>query len=187
MYYGTQSACAFGETIARFRTSIKLIAELEAIEDEEPLYPELLGGVIPEDWRSGRWLGTTRLDPSLRFADLEDPRTAQILRSAPRLAECAVDLGLADIDRSTLNGPDREFTQEVARYIYEQLDEHGGPMFAGLRYNSRLHSGWECWAISTDRLLHAPGVPDMIYADHPGLMEAARLPNLKIEVFGKLV
>lgn len=187
VYCGTQPACAFGETIARFRTSIKLIAELEAIQDDEPLIPELRGGLIPEDWRSGRWLGNTRLDPSLRFADLEDPQTAHILRSVSHLAECAVAAGLVDIDRSTLNGPNRDFTQEVARYIYQQLDDHGEPIFAGLHYNSRLHGQWECWAIFSDRMRHSPGMPETIYADHPGLREAARLLNLRIEVFGELL
>jgi RES domain len=187
VYCGTQPACAFGETIARFRTSIKLIAELEAIEDDEPLNPELRGGVVPEDWRSGRWLGKTQFGPSLRFANLEDPRTAQILRSASRLAQYAVEAGLRDIDRSTLNGPSREFTQEAARYIYDQLDEHDVPIFAGLRYSSRLHREWECWAIFADRMVHSPGIPETIYADHPGLIEAARLLNLRIEVFGKLL
>jgi hypothetical protein len=40
-YCATERAGAFGETIARFRPSVGLLAGLEQVKDEEPLDPEL--------------------------------------------------------------------------------------------------------------------------------------------------
>lgn len=68
-YCATERAGAFGETIARFRPSVKLLAGLEEVEDDEPLDPELQGGVVPEEWRLSRRAGSTRLVPDLLFAD----------------------------------------------------------------------------------------------------------------------
>ncbi len=81
IYCVTERAGAFGETIARFRPSIELLAGLEAIEDDEPLDPELRGGVVPEEWRLSRRVGSTRLVPDLLlFADLPAPETMRVLR-----------------------------------------------------------------------------------------------------------
>ncbi|HET7478974.1 MAG TPA: RES domain-containing protein [Rubrobacteraceae bacterium] len=54
VYCATERAGAFGETIARFRPSMELLAGLEEVEDDEPLDPELRGGVVPEEWRLSR-------------------------------------------------------------------------------------------------------------------------------------
>lgn len=65
IYCATSRAAALGETIARFRPDLELLAKLEEIEDDEPISPEPQGGVVPEEWRLSRRLGATRLDESL--------------------------------------------------------------------------------------------------------------------------
>ncbi|MGH3144604.1 MAG: hypothetical protein ACRDTR_02270, partial [Rubrobacter sp.] len=62
IYCATEQAGAFGETIARFRRSPRLVEGLEEINDEGPLEAELEGGVLPEEWRLGRRLGSAWLD-----------------------------------------------------------------------------------------------------------------------------
>ena len=180
LYCATSRVAAFGETIARFRPDLELLAKLEEIEDDEPISPELQGGVVPEEWRLSRRLGATRLDESLRFVDVDTAQTLQVLRSV--LASVATSLGVSDIDLGAIAGPNRRLTQEVARYIYEQRDPTGEPLYAGIRYLSRLNPEWELWAIFADRIEHSPrDVTESIRADDPDLLKAASLLELRIE------
>jgi len=71
IYCAASRATAFGETIARYRPDLELLAKLEEIADDEPISPELRGGVVPEEWRLSRRLGATQLDESLRFVDVD--------------------------------------------------------------------------------------------------------------------
>lgn len=180
LYCATQRAGAFGETLAHFRPSLALLAGLAEVDDDEPLPPSRQV-VIPQDWRERRRLGITTLDPALRFVDLAASQTIHHLRTA--LASTTRALGLEDFDISTVTGPHRLLTQEVARYVYEQIDEAGRPRFAGLRYLSRLNLDWECWAIFDRRLRHQPRIPQLIQPDDPGLIVAAELFDLNIETF----
>lgn len=180
IYCATERAGAFGETIARFRPSIELLAGLEAIEDDEPLDPELRGGVVPEEWRLSRHVGFTRLVPDLLFADLPAPETMRVLRE--ELALVVEGFDLKDLDLSAVTGPHRRLTQEVARYVYDLADSSGQPIFAGIRYISRLNPSWELWAVFHDRMRHEPGeVAEPIRVDDPGLVEAAALLGLSVE------
>lgn len=170
------------------RPSLELIAELQNIDDDEPLQDTLRGvidpedpsrGLISRDWRLRRRLGVTYLDPSLRFADLTAPQTMTHLRSAP--AQSAAALEIHDVDLSTLMSGQPRFTRECARYVYERVDDADSPRFAGLRYLSRLNPAWECWAIFDTRMVHQPCPTETIHPDDPGLLEAARLLGLTIE------
>jgi hypothetical protein len=192
IYCATQRVAAFAETLAHFRPSIPLLAQLAAVEDDESLEDALAGaidpndparGVIPADWRLRRRIGRTVLDPNLRFVDVAAPASVQHLRQA--LSPLAAELHLADIDLSSLTSQQRRFTQTCARYIYDQTDEHGHPRFAGIRYPSRFSDRWECWAVFDDRLRHVPGYPaltESIFADDPGLMRVASMFGLAIEI-----
>ena len=180
IYCASERAGAFGETIARFRPSIELLAGLERVEDEEPLDPELEGGIVPEEWRLSRRMGSTRLASELQFADLPAPQTMRVLRE--ELAAVAEGLGLEDLDLSAVTGPRRRLTQEAARYVYDLTDASGAPIFAGIRYLSRLNPSWELWAVFHDRMRHEPGeVAEPIRADDPGLLESAVLLGLRVE------
>lgn len=185
IYCATQRAGAFGETTARFRASLRLFAGLQDVDSDEPLDDlTALRGVVPADWRLARRLGSAHLNPSLRFADVADGRTAQILRRVPKVAETAASLNLPDIDLSSLTSHHRTLTQEIARYVYEQMDTQGRPLFAGLRYLSRLHQAWECWAIFDTRLTadsFTSILSEPIRPDDPGLVEAASILDLSIE------
>lgn len=180
IYCASSRTGAFGETIARFRKSLSLLSRLREIEDDEPLDPELEGGWLPEEWRLNRRIGATRLDESLRFADLESPRAATLLRG--EMAPLLTELGLDDLDFSDLIGRERRVTQNAARRIYKATDETGVPDFAGIRYASRLNPGWELWAIFTDRMVHEPAaLYQRISREDPDLLKAAEILDIEIE------
>jgi hypothetical protein len=193
IYCATQRAATFGETIARFRPSLSLLAKLEAIDDDEPLEESLAHvtdpddvrrGLVSADWRMRRRIGHTLLDPSLVFVDIAAAETMQHLRTA--LAPLAARLRLADIDLSSLTSQQRRFTQGAARYVYDQRDAVGMPRFAGIRYPSRLTAEWECWAVFDDRIRHVagwPSFPATFFADDPDLLRVAAIFDLTIELF----
>ncbi len=181
LYAATQRAGAYGETIARYRTDFALLAGLDGIDDDEPPDPRLQPGVVPADYRLQRRLGKARLDARLRFVDIHAPETVQALR--PVLAKVAHDLGLSDVDFSTIMGPHREITRHAALHIYEQRDANGHPLYSGIRYLSRLNPGWELWALFADRLIHTTAVPETIFPDDQGLVEAALLLGVNVEIF----
>lgn len=102
------------------------------------------------------------------------------------LALLADRLGIIDVDLSSVTSHQRRFTQGIARYIYDQVDETGRSGFAGIRYPSRLSPEWECWAVFDDRVRHLhgwPNIPSSVYPDDPDLQEVARLFGLTIEIF----
>jgi hypothetical protein len=188
LYCASTAIGAFGETLARFRPSIALLARLRAIEDEEPLEVQLLGtrhpfdsrtAFIPADWRLRRLLAPTVLDADLRFADLAALPTHQYLRQV--MAADLAELALPDLDFSTVSGPRRVLTQRCARHIYDLRNDAGAGLFAGVRYLSRLNPDWECWAIFADRMVHTPGFAATISPDNPDLLAVCRLFNLDVE------
>jgi hypothetical protein len=177
VYCATQRAGAFGETIARFRRSPRLVEGLRSIDDEEPFEAELEGGKLPEEWRLGRRLGSTRLDESLVFADLASAEVFQILTE--ELAPLLVRFGLEEFDLSLITSRKRRVTQEAARYAYKLAD--GGQVFAGVRYLSRLNPEWELWAVFHDRMVHSPDeLSETVRADDPGLTEAASALGIEV-------
>ena len=177
VYCATQRAGAFGETIARFRRSPRLVEGLRTIDDEEPFEPELEGGVLPEEWRLGRRLGSTRLDEGLVFADFASAETFQILTE--ELAPLLVRFGLTEFDLSLITSRRRRVTQEAARYVYELACSR--QVFAGVRYLSRLNPAWELWAVFHDRMVHLPEeLSETVREDDPGLEEAASVLGIDI-------
>jgi hypothetical protein len=190
VYCATERAAAFGETLARYRRSMSLLALMKNVVDDEESIEEALGGlvdpsderrgVVPADWRFKRQMGSTVLDASLEFAAIAEPESVAHLRSA--LAPIATMVGLADFDLSAIFSSERNLTQHCARYIYDLHNGQGVPLFAGIRYPSRMNSHWTCWAIFEDRLIHTPRMLETtIDPQDPGFLEAARLLELSVE------
>ncbi|MGA7669674.1 MAG: RES family NAD+ phosphorylase [Nitrolancea sp.] len=190
IYCASERSAAFGETLARYRRSLSLLALLQEVDDdEESLEDALRGlldpsdercGVVPADWRFKRQIGTTVLDSTLRFAAISEPESVAYLRTV--LAPAATMLSLADVDLGTIFSSNRGITQQCARHIYELHNEHGTPLFAGICYPSRINQYWTCWAIFHDRMSHTPGIAETTIDPHdPGFLDAARLLDLSIE------
>ena len=175
IYCASTATGAYGETIARFRPSLRLLAMAQQIDDDEPIDASLFAGVIPADWRHRRRLGMTTLDPQLRFVDLTAADSMTHLRKT--LAQVATQVGLDDIDLSVITSHHRRLTQEIARYIYEYNDGRGA--CAGIRYLSRLNPEWECWAIFDTRMRHTRGPSRLIFPGDPDLLAAAVALGLK--------
>lgn len=192
IYCATERQVAFAETLARMRPSLRSLAGIRLVDDDDALAPSVPNasdpefpyrGLIGENWRLPRVIGHTILNADMPFVDLGTASTSQYLRSV--LAREAVEHGATDIDQSLLMESNRGFTRVVARHFYEQLNEDGSAKFAGIRYISRHDTNWECWAVFADRMIHIPGMPgfpETIYPDDPDLLQIAGLFDLTIEI-----
>lgn len=173
LYFASHPAGAYGESVAQFRPSVKVLDQYDG------RMPFGIQPTIPRDWRVGRRLGAAVLSATLPLADLDAAETVQALR--PVLAPVAMRLQIPDVDVSAITGPRRELTQEAGLHICGQRDGQGQPLFAGIRFVSRLNREWECCAVFADRVRHRPLRVDPIAADDPHLYEAARILGLAIE------
>lgn len=179
VYCASERVCAFAETVARFRPNLRALAGIRAASDDPGIASVLRPGLITEDWRLKRRVGTIVLDPPLRFVDIADAKILAALRDV--FAPLAVALGLPDFDLSAVTSAHRLLTQRIARHIYEQTTDAGAPRFAGIRYPSRLGGGWTCWVVFSTRIRGVRGPVEAIFPDDPGLRAAANLFGLSIE------
>lgn len=105
-------------------------------------------GTVAADWRQRRSAVHIRLPQEAQFLDVESPDTHQFLRNELALGLSAI--GSTDLDVAAVRGPDRRVTGLISDWAYMAADESVEPLYAGIRYESRLNSGWECWALFDD-------------------------------------
>jgi hypothetical protein len=188
IYCSTTLVGALCEVGAR---ELPTLDELAAATNQPPQ------GVLDEGWCSTRAAGYTVLDAALLFLDVASRQTTNALREAPPIARLARRMGYRDIDPTFLRGPDRRFTQEIARYIYEQSGsggaglpgQPGGVVVAGIRYLSRHgdeKTDYECWAVFDKRIIHSrrENIPLSLKTGSPlaaGIREAAMYLGLSVD------
>lgn len=123
LYFASHPAGAYGESVAQFRPSVKVLDQYGG------RMPFGIQPTIPHDWRVGRRLGAAVLSATLPLADLDAAETVQALR--PVLAPVAMRLQIPDVDVSAITGPRRELTQEAGLHIYGQRDRQGAAALCG--------------------------------------------------------
>jgi hypothetical protein len=176
LYFGTSLEACFGETLARMRPSIDVIA---VVRDEWEQRRFMNVGAVPADWRTRRTAVAVTLggDQDLPFLDIEHPETHTFLRRELALGLSA--LGYQDLDVSIMRGPDRRVTRLAADWAYEQIDADGNVVYAGIRYLSRICSDWECWAVFDDVDL-VPVETKPITLDMEDLQRVAKMFELQV-------
>jgi hypothetical protein len=176
LYFGTTLEACFGETLARMRPSVDVIA---VVRDEWAERNYMAVGAVPADWRTRRTAVSVSLgeDRDMPFLDIEHVDTHSYLRR--ELALGLASLGYQDLDVSVIRGADRRVTRLVAEWAYRQTDERGEWRYAGIRYLSRVCSEWECWAVFDDIDL-VPHETKPITLDIPELQRVAKQFELTV-------
>lgn len=172
VYCGTSPEAAFAETIAPFRRVSGLRERIfEATDEDEPdpTYdfddPE---GIVPVGYFE-RALGYALVDEDVRFIDVDDARTHNELNA--RFGELLEELGAGrQFDRGLVMTQDRRVTRRVAGFLYEHYRHEA----MGIRYESRLMSDLECWALWPQAQVAVYDVDvEPISPETPALVEAA--------------
>lgn len=175
LYFGSDLETCFGETLARFRPSLTILA---IVEDEWRERGFMDAGAVAADWRQRRTAVHVRLSDEAVFLDVESPKTHQFLRQELALGLSA--LGLDDLDVAAVRGPDRRVTRLIADWVYMAEDD-GRPRYAGVRYESRLRSGWECWALFDDEDMDLEVIETLpVSREMPALQRVAELFELRV-------
>jgi len=175
LYFGSNLEACFGETLARFRPSVEM---LSLVEDEWSELGFMDIGAVAADWRLRRSAVHVHIPSDAVFLDVESVVTHQFLRRELALGLSA--LGLNDLDVARVRGPDRRVTHLIANWAY-QANNDGEPIYAGIRYESRIRTGWECWALFDDEDLHLEVIETVpITIDMPELRQVATLFGLTV-------
>lgn len=136
VYLARDPVACFGEVLAPLRVDPELAASLAP---EDPV------GLVTPGWRERRMLIRASVPRSALFLDLEAPQSVQALRREIGWALPA--LGLPDLDIGVLRGAERRITRIVSAWAHAREGTSGRPVYAGIRYLSRLNSAWECFAV----------------------------------------
>jgi len=115
--------------------------------------------------------------PAIRFLDVESLKTRRVLRN--ELAPLLAYYGLTDLDVATVRGGDRRITRWISKWAFDQRDENEKPVYAGIRYLSRLSSDWECWAVFQDVTIEERERRD-ITRENPALRAVAKTFDLTV-------
>lgn len=174
LYFARTLEACFGETLARFRPDLELLA---LVSDEWKEMGFMEPGAVPREWRERRLAVRVRLITPLTFIDVEDAGTIELLRR--ELATELLDLGYKDLDLSTVRGSDRRVTRLVSQWAFSQTEDDDRFLYGGIRYLSRLDSKWECWAVFQDvdieELVRQP-----IFSQDTPLRRVAKLYGLTV-------
>lgn len=143
VYFSTQLEGCFGETLSRYRPD----AEVRALVAEEWRERGWMNvGDIPAEWRQDRVEVLARFpDRGSRFLDVESAETREAL--LPHFGALLAHYDYEDLDVPTIRVKDRRISRYISKWAYERESKRGNPLFAGVRYVSRLDSKWECWAV----------------------------------------
>lgn len=141
LYGATSAEGGYAETLAGFRPRASMVTALAEITPEPG---RVLPGQVPASWLTTRRLRTFDVIGSLPFIDLESPATHTHLTQ--NASSVLLRQGIENLDVPAVRGPSRLLTRAIASWLYTQTDDHGRPLYAGIRYVSRL-GDFECWAV----------------------------------------
>lgn len=141
LYGATKADGGFAETLAGFRPRASMVGAFSKLTPEAG---RVLPGQVPAAWLDTRRLRTFDVMGSLPFVDIESPATHAYLTE--HAATVLLHQGLENLDVAAVRGPSRLLTRAIASWLYSSTDEHALPLYAGIRYVSRL-GDFECWAI----------------------------------------
>jgi hypothetical protein len=145
VYFATQLECCFAETLSRLRPNPRLLQI--AAEDQEENSNLMPVGEIPADWRHRRLAVCVELGGL--YLDVEAMESRRVME--PELRVLLSAYGYEELDIPAIMSSDRRLTRWISWWAWSRQDEAGAPLFAGIRYISRLNTAWECWAAFADR------------------------------------
>ena len=178
LYTASSVQGAFLETLQELRPNLAFLAGLEAIQlepgEELPSYDTLDASYFENQYACDIVVETV-----LPFIEVLHTEIVSFARQ--RLAGLATHLRLPNVDASTILGPVREFTQALARTIWE-------PGYAGICAPSTLGLPYNNWTVfETGRetnVLRAELTvvkADPIALDHSDLVDALNVLHMSID------
>ena len=162
LYVSEQRRACFVEALAALRPELPVLSTFPAGTASLHVPRK----VVPVGWRDVRSIGRLRLAPDQRWLDLRVVETREALRMV--FAASVLAIGLGDLDGATVRGPQRQLTQAIAGWAYDQG-------YHGLVYTSRFDDRWTCWAVFEGATVLPIGSPRPIRREDTDLTFTAAL------------
>jgi RES domain len=179
LYFATTLDGCYGETLARFRPDV----DLPAVVGSEWQDLGFMGiGEVPADWRQRRLAVRVTFPPDprfdqIQFLNVDSGETREVLRQ--ELARILAFYGYADFDAGVVHAQDRRITRWIGQWAYGARDDDDRPVYAGVRYTSRLDPSWECWAVFQDVSIAEIARHPVLLHDE-ALQRVAQRSNLRV-------
>jgi len=180
LYCATDAEGAIGEKLADFVPNPSTVVRIEEFLDDAPdlefADDFLTSQLDADDVDAFDWIlahADAQLDAS--FIDVWHWRTCVAL--TPLVAGVLTEYEFKHLDRRALADERRGFTRRLGGAFRQAATETNGEprlLAAGLRYESRLPAGWECWALWEPLAIDSDSVErSRVSIDTPELRSAA--------------
>lgn len=180
LYFGSTLEACYGE----------LLVDLIPIEPDDQNAQQLGRwenywmnvGSVAAGWREMRSVVSVKLVDDLSFVDMSAPETRQVIFQ--NLSTKIPELEYDRLEEQLILGRFRRITRLIGGWVYEQKNEKGERLYAGIYYPSRLNKkynvNWNCWAVFADdkpwqKLSQRP-----VFKADQALNKVAELYGLKI-------
>lgn len=150
LYFGSTVEVCYGE----------LLTDILPMEPDNQYTQPLSGwenhwmnvGSVVTDWRTRRSAVSIKLIDDLIFVDMSALETQQVIFN--NLSSKIPGFEYNRLEEQLIFGHYRRITRLVSGWIYDQKNENGEQLYAGIYYPSRLNKkynvNWNCWAVFAD-------------------------------------
>jgi hypothetical protein len=178
LYFGSDLACAFGETLSRLRPDPWVWDQMSQADINE-MSGLMEKGSVSADWRQTRTAVQAKVEPEgALFIDVEALATRKALQRMSGIAWYLATYGPQQLDVPAVRGDDRRLTRWISQAIRGL--EYGDEPIAGIKYRSKVDTDWTCWAVFCDRVELREVDRKPITRELPALMYVADLFDLVI-------
>lgn len=151
LYFGSTVEVCYGELLARF-SPVERKDQSALLLDKWEDSSWMNVGSIPTIWRDDRAVVSIKLKDELRFFDMNEPENWQVIYNC--LSSKIPELKYNSLEEQIIFGSARKITRLISGWIYDQKNEKGERLYAGIYFPSRLNSkysvNWNCWAVFAD-------------------------------------
>lgn len=181
LYFGSELEVCYGDLLARF-----ILVEPE----DQPALPLdvwddpswMNKRSVAAKWRDERAVVSINLVSGLNFVDMSKPETWQIIFN--NLSSKIPELNYNQLEEQIIFDSNRRITRLISGWIYDQKNEKGERLYAGIYYPSRLNKkynvNWNCWAVFADDKPWQEIDQYSVSKTDPDLKKVARLYGLTI-------
>lgn len=150
LYFGSELEVCYGELLAQF-----IPVEMEdkpSVLLDRWRRDSRIREYVPAFWRKKRAVVSVKLMDSLNFVDMSAPETRRVIFN--QMSNKLPELNDNMLEEQMVFDRIRKITRVISGWIYDQRNENGEQLYAGIYYPSRLNKkynvNWNCWAVFAD-------------------------------------
>lgn len=181
LYFGLELEVCYGELLAQFipvERKDKPSLLLDRWRNDSRINREF----VPAFWREKRVVVSVKLMDNLNFVDMSAPETREFIfnQTSNKLSELNYNM----LEEQMIFGRIRKITRVISGWIYDQKNEKGEQLYAGIyypsRHNKKYNVNWNCWAVFADDKPWQRRSQKSVLKTDSAFQKVARLYGLKV-------